>query len=121
VNRILDRYPRCYCNFNPCSIRQLTGPANQINEIIREGIAYYRRALCECRKLIIREIEAQAPESGVSSQVEALLGEGDMISLKEKTIESINRMVRTNPGYFQARFRRQSAGSKSPAAEKTGQ
>jgi hypothetical protein len=105
VIRILDRYPRCYCNFNPSSIRHPTGPVSQINEIIHEGIGYYRRALRQSRTLIIKEIETQKLESGISKQIVALLGKDPMISLKEETIESINRIVRTNPGYFQTKFR----------------
>jgi len=107
VPQILERYPRCYCNFNPCSIQQPTGPANQINEIIEEGIEYYRLALHRCRNMIHKEVKAQKLDKNISEQIDTLLGKGDMAPLKEQTIECLNRIIRKNPSYFQAKFRSQ--------------
>ncbi len=76
VSRILERYPRCYCNFNPCLIRQTSSPANQINGIIQEGIEYFRMVLSQCRDLILKEIKAQKPENSTSEQICGRLDRG---------------------------------------------
>jgi hypothetical protein len=105
VLRILERYPRCYCNFNPCSIRQSVGPVNQINRIIQEGIGYFRVALVRCRSTINKEIKSLDLDDTVSGQIETILGNGTMVPLKEQTIEALNGIIHKNPGYFQAKFR----------------
>lgn len=105
VSRILERYPRCYCNFNPCAMQQASAPAKQINIIIREGLEYFRSALRRCRTLISKEVKDQNPEDGVAAQIEALMGSGAMIPLKAQTIDTLNRIFRQNPSYFQAKIR----------------
>lgn len=105
VRRILERYPRCYCNFNPCSIRQSTGPASQINGIIREGIEYFRSALRKCQETIAKELKDQKPGNNITEQINALLGNGPMVPLKEQTIETLNRIIRNNQSYFQTKIR----------------
>lgn len=119
VSQILERYPRCYCNFNPCSMHQPTGPANQINGIIQEGIEYYRTGLSQCRNLIKKELKAQKLDSTISEQIESLIGNGAMVPLKEQTVESLNRIIEKNPSYFQAKFRSQSVQDDKEEPEKS--
>jgi hypothetical protein len=117
VSRILERYPRCYCNFNPCSMRQTSAPAKQINIIIQEGLEYFRMVVRKCRALITKEIKDQKPEDGVAAQIEALMGNGPMIPLKAQTIDTLNRIIRQNPSYFQAKIRSRSDRDEEPGPE----
>ncbi|MBN2321663.1 MAG: hypothetical protein JXR49_21470 [Acidobacteria bacterium] len=117
VSRILERYPRCYCNFNPCSIRQTSAPVNQINVIIQEGIEYFRTALRRCRNLIMKEVEEQKPDDSISKQIDTLLGKGTMIPIKAQTIDTLNRIIRQNTSYFQAKIRSRTDSTKESAPD----
>ena len=117
VSRILERYPRCYCNFNPCSIRQASGPASQINAIIQEGLEYFRVVLRRCRNLILKEVNSQKPEDDIVGQIDALLGQGTMIPLKVQTIDTLNRIIRQNTSYFQAKIRSRTNSEEEPETD----
>ena len=114
VTRILERYPRCYCNFNPSSIRQTSGPANQINIIIQEGLEYFRTVLRERRDLIMDKAEALKPEDSIIEQMAALLGTGTLIPLKAQTIDILNQIIRENKSHFQTKTRSGAERAKKP-------
>jgi len=114
VSRILERYPRCYCNFNPCSFRLTCDPASQINSIVEEGINYFRLVLRKCRNMILKEIKAQQLDDSVSGQMHALLGQGLLVPLKVQTIEALNLIIRQNTSYFQVKIRSRSDRGEMP-------
>jgi hypothetical protein len=105
VSRILERYPRCYCNFNPCSIRQPAGPVGQINAIVQEGIQTFRTALSRCRTMIQKEAKALELDEGVLAQIEAIMGNETLPPLKEQSIDSLNRIIRRHPAFFHSKIR----------------
>jgi hypothetical protein len=104
VAHILEHYPRCYCNFNPCSIRHPAGPVDQINGMVHEGIQYFRSVLDACSDKIETEAKAQSLDKTVIEQVEAFLGNGTPFPLKEQTIEGVNQIIRKNPMYFYSKI-----------------
>ena len=104
VSRILERYPRCYCNFNPCSIRQPSAPVDQINVTVNEGIQYFRSVLDRCREKIEKEAKAKNTDKNIMGQVDAFLDNEVMIPLEEQTIEGINLILRRHANYFYSRI-----------------
>jgi len=104
ASHILERYPRCYCNFNPCSIRQPAAPVNQINEIVHEGIQYFRTVLLRCRDKIEKEAKLQNMDKSFLSQIDTHLEDDSTILLKEETIEGINLIFRKHPQYFHSKI-----------------
>jgi hypothetical protein len=106
LRRILERYPRCYCNFNPSANRQPAGLASQINSVIQEGIEYFRTTLRRCQNLILDEIKIQETHESTSAQIAALFGYGAMIPIKAQTIEILNKIIRKNPSYFHTKIRK---------------
>lgn len=104
VSRILERYPRCYCNFNPCSVRQPSAPVDQINFTVNEGIQYFRSVFDRCREKIDKEAKAKNTDKNIMGQIDAFMDKDAMIPLEEQTIEGINLILRRHADYFHSRI-----------------
>ncbi len=100
VRRILERYPRCYCNFNPAGNRELTESAAQINSLIEEGIEYFRAALRTCSLMIIEDVKNLKVDELHSKQIAALLSRGPLEPLRAKTITILNRIIAKHSSDF---------------------
>jgi len=105
LDQILGTYPRCYCNFNPCSHRQPESSTAQLNGIIQEGLEYFRRILRRCGHLIRLELETQ-PDADSVKQIMAVLNEGPMIPLKPASIKLLNRVIIKNRAEFISAIRK---------------
>jgi hypothetical protein len=92
VRQILERYPRCYCNFNPCAGRHPAGIATQINGIIQEGIQYFRAVLRRCDRMILEELKSERDENSCG-QITAILGEVPLPPLRPQSIRILNRII----------------------------
>ncbi|MBN1569144.1 MAG: hypothetical protein JXA73_14940 [Acidobacteria bacterium] len=106
LQQILERYPRCYCNFNPSSQQHPSDSVAQINGIIREGIDYFRTLLRRCGHLITSELKAQETDERMLQPIVALLGDGPPVPLKPQSIKILNRIIRKYPNEFLAEIRR---------------
>ncbi len=103
---ILERYPRCYCNFNPCFNQQTAVSVSQINAIIQDGIDYFRSVLRKCRHLILEELSDKPAQEESSIQINALLSDGPMIPLKPDTVTLLNAIILKHPNQFLAEIRK---------------
>ncbi len=106
LREILETYPRCYCNFNPCSRQQPADAAALIHATIQEGIEFFRTHLRRCGHLIMVEVQAQKVEDHVLQPITALLSDGPMVPLKPHSIRLLNRIISKYPNEFVAEFRR---------------
>lgn len=106
LRQILERYPRCYCNFNPSSQQHPADSAAQINGIIWEGIEYFRTLLRRCGHLITAELKAQEADERTLQPITALLGDGPVLPLRAHNIKVLNRIIRKYPNEFLAEIRR---------------
>jgi hypothetical protein len=106
VRQILERYPRCYCNFIPSSHRQPADSAAQINGIIRDGIEHFRALLRKFEHLIKAEVKAQPPDDHVLQSIAALLSDGPIVPLKPQTIKTLTRIISKYPNEFLAEIRK---------------
>jgi hypothetical protein len=106
LRQILETYPRCYCNFNPCSHQQPADSAALINGTIQEGIEYFRTHLRHCGHLIMVEVQAQQVDDSTLQPINALLSDGPMSPLKPQTIKFLNRIIGKYPNEFLAEFRK---------------
>jgi hypothetical protein len=105
VRKILERYPRCYCNFSPLGSQQPAGMSVQINGVIQEGIDYFRTVLKNCEGIILEEIKLQQADENISRQITTLLS-GDITStLKPKSIEILNRIILKHSSEFLSSIR----------------
>jgi hypothetical protein len=93
LKEILELYPRCYCNFNPCSHNNMKGSIPEINRTIEDGIKYFRKVLRQCGHLIMLEFNNPSVDDDILKQVTALLSDGPMIPLKGQTITILNRII----------------------------
>jgi hypothetical protein len=107
VRQILERYPRCYCNFNPSGPQQPTDSAAQINELIRQGIDHFRNALRNFGQFIVKELTVEAVEESVSRQISDLLGDAPLPPLKPQSIKVLNRAILKYPSEFLLGLRNQ--------------
>jgi hypothetical protein len=105
LRRILERYPRCYCNFNPSGNRQPTGIGSRINGVIQEGIDYFRSVLRNCEDLIVQELETQHADENTSRQIKMLLSHNPMSALKPQSIEILNKIIWKHQSEFLASVR----------------
>jgi hypothetical protein len=96
VRQILDRYPRCYCNFNPAGSRPVTDSAAQINAATHDGIEYYRAALRQCGKVIVEELARQKVDQHDAKQILAVMGHGPIVRLNPECIEILNKIILNN-------------------------
>jgi hypothetical protein len=106
LRQILETYPRCYCNFNPCSQQQPDDAAALINGTIQDGIEYFRTHLRRCGHLIMVEVQEQQVDDSTLQPITALLSDGAMIPLKPQTIKLLNRVIGKYPNEFLAEFRK---------------
>ncbi len=97
VRDILDRQPRCYCNFNPAGNRLLLRSVDRMNKTIQEGTDHCRSILRKYRKAIIQELENMSIDDPNSRQIAALLCRGPMIPLKQPAIDILNSILRRHP------------------------
>ncbi len=103
VRRILDRYPRCYCNFLPGADLRLQMPVSDLNAMIREGIERIRELLRRCSTAILAELKSLNLSDSDTRQVETLLGQGPLVDLRPRTIEVLNAIIQRQPSRFQFR------------------
>jgi hypothetical protein len=106
LRQILETYPRCYCNFNPCSHQQPADATALINGAIQDGIEYFRKRLRRCGHMIMVEVQAQQVDDATLQPITALLSDGPMVPLKPQTIKLLNRIIGKYPNEFLAEFRK---------------
>jgi hypothetical protein len=105
LRRILERYPRCYCNFSPLGNRQPSGIASRINGVIQEGIDYFRSILRSCENLIVQELEIQPADENISRQIKMLLSHNPLTALKPQSIEALNKIIWKHQNEFLSSIR----------------
>jgi hypothetical protein len=93
LHKILERYPRCYCNYNPLGSQQPAGMGAKINAVIQEGIEYFRTILRNCEDIIMEEITLQEVDESISRQITILLSREPMAALKPQSIEVLNKII----------------------------
>jgi hypothetical protein len=103
VRRILDRYPRCYCNFLPGGDLKLQIPVADLNAMIRDGVEGIRNSLRRCSTAIVAELKSLGISESDTRQVVALLGQGLVLDLRPRTIEVLNAIIQRQPSRFQFR------------------
>jgi hypothetical protein len=108
LRRILERYPRCYCNFNPSGNKQPARIGLRINEVVQEGIHYFRSILRNCENLIMRELELQQPDENTSRQIKIILGNSPMPPLRPQSIQALNKVIRKHQPEFLDSMRKSS-------------
>jgi hypothetical protein len=106
VRQILERYPRCYCNFNPSSRQQPLDSAAHISVIIKNGIEYFRSILRRFGPIIMVELKAQKADDSTLQIITALLGDAPMPPIKPQTIRLLNKIIGKYPNDFIAEARK---------------
>ena len=106
LREILQRYPRCFCNFNPCGGPQAAVAGAHINETIQAGIDYYRNALRGCGHLILEDLKDTQVDEDDLEQITALLADGPMVPLKPQTIKMLNGVILKNSNEFLTEIRK---------------
>ncbi len=93
VRRILDRYPRCYCNFVPGADLKLQVPVSDLNAMIRDGTERIRESLRSCSTAIIAELKSLGIGESDTRQIAALLGPRPLVDLQPRPIEILNAII----------------------------
>jgi hypothetical protein len=106
VRQILERYPRCYCNFNPSSRQQPSDSAARISGIIKDGIDYFRSLLRRFGPIIMVELKAQKSDDSTLQTITELLGDAPMPPVKPQTIKLLNKIIGKYPNDFLAEARK---------------
>jgi hypothetical protein len=104
VRKILERSPRCYCNFNPASDSLLDMAADRINGLVEQGIDYFRTVLRNCREQVIEELKRMRVDQACAQQIAPLLGSGALLPLTPPAIEILNRVIEKHPQSFLAAY-----------------
>jgi hypothetical protein len=104
VRQILDRHPRCFCNFNPAADPRLSTAADRINSLVQGGIEYYRTIFRRFRDPVIEELKSMRVEQACAQQIAPLLGTGGMLPLSVRAVEVLNRIIQKNPEAFKTAF-----------------
>ncbi len=104
AREILERYPRCYCNFNPAVRQHLPDPGSQINRLVRDGIEQFRKALRNARKVIIEEVGKLEEETDASRQIAALISVSPLAPVGPECIEILARIIQDHPEPFSRDF-----------------
>jgi hypothetical protein len=105
VREILERYPRCYCNFNPIRSARIVQAVAQVNAVIQDGLNYFRTILRRCSKFIIPDLKTNRVDDFYSKQIAALLSQGPMITMKPQCVEILNRIIEKHSADFLAEIR----------------
>ena len=100
VRQILERYPRCYCNFNPRDRQQPTDSTAQINALIQEGIDHFRNGLRNFRQFILKELNVESVDENISQQITDLLGDAPLPPLKPQSIKFLNKTILKHSSEF---------------------
>jgi len=100
AGEILQKYPRCYCNFNPSGNTQTSALVEQINSAILDGLGYLRSILRKCSRTIIEEIKYLKVDDNHARQIASLLSRGPMIALKPRSIEILNNVIQKHAAEF---------------------
>ena len=106
LRQILEHYPRCYCNFNPCGNQQPATSAEQINAIIQEGIEYFRTLLRRCGYLILEDLKSLQIDDNSLKQITVALSDGPMIPLNPQSIKILNWIIGKHTDEFLAEVRK---------------
>src|SRR5438093_6391512 len=101
VTKILESFPRCYCNFSPAASAHLRESVSQMNAILQEGISYFRAVLRNCKMRVIREPRTMHVDDFHSRQIAALMSTGRMMPLEPQTVDILNRILQKHPKSFQ--------------------
>ncbi len=117
LSQILERYPRCFCNFNPCSNQAPADSASRINEIIGEGIEYFRTILRKCEFWILEELKGQQIEEKLLHQITTILSSDSMVHLKPQSIKMLNGIISKHSRKFLSEIRNYRKTSK-PSSQK---
>ncbi len=110
VRDILERYPRCYCNFNPCSSLHLIGSIDRINGTIAEGIEQFRAILLKNKRILFEELSARWLDKRISRQIVTLMTGGPMASLSPQAVEALGKIMQKHPIDFMAAIRSRTPG-----------
>ena len=105
VREILERYPRCDCNFNPIRSARIMQSVAQVNAVIQDGLNYFRTILRRCSKFIIPDLKTNRVDDFYSKQIASLLSQGPMITLKPQCVEILNRIIEKHSADFLAEIR----------------
>jgi hypothetical protein len=97
VADILERYPRCYCNFVPAAKQHLNDPVFQINAIVQQGLEQHRAQLRNHSKTIIEGLKTAEVATQVARQIASILSHGPLIPLTPQSAEILNRVLKPRP------------------------
>jgi hypothetical protein len=97
VRRILERYPRCHCNFVPAVKQDVTYPVAQINKVVEAGTEHVRRILRHRSKEIIDSLESFDAGSLVARQIASILSHRPLVALSPQSIDMLNRILTQKP------------------------
>jgi hypothetical protein len=97
VPDILERYPRCYCNFVPAAKAHLNDPVFQINGLVQQGLDEHRAQLRGHSKAIIESLKDAGPGTQVARQIASILSHGPLIPLTPQSVETLNRILKPRP------------------------
>jgi hypothetical protein len=100
VKEILEHQARCLCNFNPERDRHLTQAAGQIQNVVLEGVEYFRSVLQQCSRIIMEDLKEMDADETCSGQIAALLGRGPLMPLAAKTIDVLNGIIAKHAAEF---------------------
>jgi len=116
VREILERYPRCYCNFNPVSYRHMAGAAAPINILVAEGIEYYRTVLRQCRSLIMEELAGTEADALDRAELTSLLSQDPLVHLRFDVARMLNPAIRKHTKEFSLAVRKAGRKTAKPSA-----
>ena len=107
ARQILDRHPRCFCNFNPASDPRVSTAAERINSLVQSGIEHYRTIFRRLRDQVIAGLKGMQVEQSCAQQIAPLLGTGNLLPLSPGAIEVLNRIIQNDPTPFKSAFESQ--------------
>lgn len=105
VKEILDRHPRCYCNFLPEASLSLSESAARINTAVGEGIDLFRSVLRSRQARIVQEMRSMEAGERTAAEIAGLLGAGPAPPLSRDCIALLNRIIDRYPREFHSAFK----------------